>query len=97
MFQVIGRLSSHNPKLIKTSREIMNRVSTKGEYLQEMIEKIEKEKKLNETPLNEGISEKTDMQWNFEKSTNCINMDFTKLVFLSNALTVFISPSNKLI
>lgn len=75
----------------------MNRVSTKGEYLQEMIEKIEKEKKLNETPLNEGISEKTDMQWNFEKSTNCIDMDFTKLVFLSNALTVFISPSNKLI
>lgn len=97
MFQAIGRLSSQNPKLIKTSREIMNRVSTKGEYLQEMIEKIEKEKKLNETPLNEGISEKTDMQWNFEKSTNCINMDFTKLVFLSNALTVFISPSNKLI
>lgn len=97
MFQAIGRLSSHNPKLIKTSREIMNRVSTKGEYLQEMIEKIEKEKKLNETPLNEGISEKTDMQWNFEKSTNCIDMDFTKLVFSSNALTVFISPSNKLI
>lgn len=75
----------------------MNRVSTKGEYLHEMIEKIEKEKKLDETLSNEGISEKKDMQWNFEKSTNCINMDFTKLVFLSNALTVFISPSNKLI
>lgn len=89
MFQAIGRLSSDDPKLIQTSCEIMNRVSTKGEYLHEMIEKIEKEKKLDETLLNEGISEKKDMQWNFEKSTN--------LVFLSNALTIFISPSNKLI
>lgn len=44
----------------------MNRVSTKGEYLHEIIEKIEKEKKLDETLLNEGISEKKDMQWNFE-------------------------------
>lgn len=97
LFQAIGRLSSNDPTLIKTSCEIMNRVSTKGEYLHEIIEKIEKEKKLDETLLNEGISEKKDMQWNFEKSTNCINMDFTTLVFLSNALTVFISPTNKLI
>lgn len=56
----------------------MNRVSTKGEYLQEIIEKIEKEKKWDETPLNKGILEKTDVQWNFEKSTNYINMDFTR-------------------
>lgn len=40
----------------------MNRVSTKGEYLQEMIEKTEKEKKFEETPFNEGILEKTDVQ-----------------------------------
>lgn len=40
----------------------MNRVYTKGEYLQDMIEKIEKEKKSDEDPIHEGILEKTDMQ-----------------------------------
>lgn len=75
----------------------MNRVFIKGEYLQEMIEKIEKEKKLNEIFLNEGILEKMDMQWNFEKLINCIDMDFIKLVFLFNVLIVFIFFFNKLI
>lgn len=78
MFQAIGRLSFDDPYLIRTSCEIMNRVSTKGEYLQEMTEKFEKEKK---ALLNEGILEKTDMQCNFENSTNCINMNFTKMFF----------------
>lgn len=81
MFQAIGRLSFDDPYLIRTSCEIMNRVSTKGEYLQEMTEKFEKEKKLDEALLNEGILEKTDMQCNFENSTNCINMNFTKMFF----------------
>lgn len=81
MFQAIGRLSFDDPYLIRTSCEIMNRVSTKGEYLQEITEIFEKEKKLDEALRNEGILEKTDMQCNFENSTNCINMNFTKMFF----------------
>lgn len=53
LFRAIGRLSSYKSDLIKASCEIMNRVSTKREYLQEMIEKTEKEKKFEETPFNE--------------------------------------------
>lgn len=56
----------------------MNRVFIKGEYLQEIIEKIEKEKKWDEIFLNKGILEKMDVQWNFEKLINYINMDFIR-------------------
>lgn len=59
----------------------MNRVFIKGEYLQEMIEKFEKEKQLDEVFLNEGILEKMDMQCNFENLINCINMNFIKMFF----------------
>lgn len=94
MFQAIGRLSFENSYLIRTSCEIMNRVFTKGEYLQKMTEKFEEEKKSDEALFNEGILEKTDMQCNFENSTNSINMNFTKMFFFFNALTVFPPPIN---
>lgn len=63
MFQAIGRLSSDDPELIQTSCCIMNRVCTKGKYLQDMIEKIknlDKEKELNQRPINEGMIKEID-------------------------------------
>lgn len=65
MFQAIGRLSSDDPKFIQTSCEIMNRVSTKGKDLQEMIKKFknqDKDKRLDQPPINKGIQENTDGQ-----------------------------------
>lgn len=66
MFQAIGRLSKYEPKLstklIKASCDIMNRVSTKGKDLQEMIEKfknLHKETELDQTPINKGKKDNT--------------------------------------